>query len=145
MLSFQHLGSWAPILDTPYQIQVVDSKLCEYGGAILSQVKRVHELCFPDEVPESGQESSSEFLKRVTWMTEIEQCTWYLLWQESPTNMGSRLVGLATTTPYTSSLYGFNLGVVPDLRGRGLGRRLMHEVQREALNAGSHMVVFHMA
>ena len=45
-------------------------------------------------------------------------------------------MGLATTTPYTSSLYGFNLAVIPRLRGRGLGLRLMRQAQAEALEQG---------
>jgi GNAT superfamily N-acetyltransferase len=47
------------------------------------------------------------------------------------------LVGLATTTPYTNSLYGFNLAVIPRLRGRGLGLRLMRQAQAEALEQGA--------
>lgn len=47
-----------------------------------------------------------------------------------------KLVGLVTGVPYSSSLFGFNLGVVPRLRGRGLGARLMHSLQAAARARG---------
>ena len=47
-----------------------------------------------------------------------------------------RLVGLVTGVPYSSSLFGFNLGVSPALRGCGLGARLMHSLQAAARARG---------
>ena len=47
------------------------------------------------------------------------------------------LVGLVTGVPYSTSLFGFNLGVVPRLRGSsGLGVRLMHSLQAAARARG---------
>ena len=48
----------------------------------------------------------------------------------------AELVGLVTGVPYSSSLFGFNLGVVPQLRGCGLGARLMHSLQAAARARG---------
>ena len=45
---------------------------------------------------------------------------------------GQKLVGLVTGVPYSTSLFGFNLGIIPKLRGRGLGARLMHALQASA-------------
>ena len=42
-------------------------------------------------------------------------------------------MGLVTGVPYSTSLFGFNLGVLPRMRSRGLGVRLMHSLQAAAL------------
>ena len=50
------------------------------------------------------------------------------------------LVALATAVPYATSLFGFNLAVLPDLRKRGLGRRVMHGIQAAALALGTSAI-----
>ena len=127
------------IQHTPYEIQVVAGSDLTIDPEVLAHVKAAHIRCFPDEVPESGYESMEQFLDRITWMTEPQDCTWYLLWHGVASKL--KLVGLATTVPYTKSLYGFNLGVDPSFRKRGLGGRLMHEAQLEAIRRGSLCVL----
>ena len=95
----------------------------------------LYELDGEDEAPSSSP-SSSSFL--ASWLpflnkapaasspSEEEQQ------QQQQMKKKGELVGLVAGVPYSSSLFGFGLGVAPRLRGRGLGARLMHSLQAAA-------------
>jgi GNAT superfamily N-acetyltransferase len=153
------------IPNTPYRIEIWNGS--QFPVALGTKVQLAHALSFPEEVPRAEgnfdvAEDFERFLDRVIFCHEPSECTWYLLWEHSGNVQGTSdntqgtldntqgtsdnlqggqtLVGLATTVLYTSSVYGFNLCVVPQRRGQGLGRRLMHQAQQQALEIGTSKI-----
>lgn len=109
--------------------------------SLLLQVRCVHALCFPGDPP--AHLPDTEWLDRAAVCHEAGDCVWLLLWRVEDKGWGGgrgELAAICAGAPYSTSLYGFALGVAPGWRGAGLGPRIMHGLQAAALARGRSAV-----
>lgn len=99
------------------------------------QVRRVHALCFPGDPP--ADLPDAEWLDRAAVCHDAGDCVWLLLWRARGGGRRGELVAICAGAPYSTSLYGFALGVAPAWRKTGLGPRIMHGLQAAALARGT--------
>ncbi|KAK3282045.1 hypothetical protein CYMTET_10201 [Cymbomonas tetramitiformis] len=114
----------------PSNLRIERVATSSLSSHIITAVQALHDECFKGEAPKDKQESAREFLDRVLACHDEGSCVWFLLW------LSNTLVGMCTVTPYTRSLYGWNLAVSIAHRKRGYGRLLMHHAQEYAYQRG---------
>lgn len=49
------------------------------------QVRALHRKCFPEEHIPGEEESLKDFMERITFLHDLKDCCWFLLWEDTGT------------------------------------------------------------